>query len=172
MESRPFHYTLLSLVNKPPAEIKFSIFKIAENETIELSYTYIHSKNLVLYQILSESLTKLDLIIFFDLGQNFDFLEFFEIQKVCQIQQKRILVYKIFSFPELFMYLMSIDSFLKDCKKKVIIVIDSLNTYIWNDKPKEKMLDFVLGERIWAILENLKNKYGSINLVCKKSEFQ
>ena len=117
MESTPYQYTLLSLLQQKSIELIINNIKINEGEIIELNYTYMHSKSLLLLEILKEAIKKLDLVIFFDMNLSIDFSGIQDYEK--------ILIYKIFSAPEFFMYISSLNSFLKDCKRKTIIIIDS-----------------------------------------------
>jgi hypothetical protein len=63
----------------------------------------------------------------------------------------------------------TIDSFIRDCKRKFIIIIDSWNTYLWNEKPNEKLIDYSFEQKITEILVDLQTKYNCICVICRKT---
>jgi hypothetical protein len=87
--------TLHQFLNPKPAVLELCDVCIREGEIVEINYTYVHSKSLIVLEILKQSIEKLDIVIFFDMSLSTEFLG---------INTDKVLIYKIFSAPEFFMY--------------------------------------------------------------------
>ena len=161
MDARSYHYTLRSFLQEKPAVIDFRDFQIKEGEIVEINYTYTHSKSLIITEIIKEALKRFDYVLYLDMSMSIDFSEITELD--------RILIYKIFTAPEFFMYMCSIESFLRDCKRRVVIIIDSWNTYLWNEKSREGLLDHTFDRKIFEILLKLQAKFPVTSFICRKS---
>lgn len=161
MEARVFQYTLETFLQQSSSPIDIHYLQLKPGDIIEINYSYVHSKSLLLAEMVKTLLPFFDLIIFFNMSQSFDFSEV--------PQNTNLLIYNIFSVPEFFMYMLSLESFLKDCKKKTLIIIDSWNTYLWNDKAREGLIDHTIEKKLWEIIEKLQVKFLTTTVICKKS---
>ena len=164
MESKLYSYTLKEFFDLKPAAVQLGDVEIREGEIVELNYSYVHSKSILIMQIIKQAVNLIDLVVFFDMSFSFDFCELSQ-----TVSLDKILVYNIYSASEFFLYMISLFSFIKDCKLRVFVIIDSWNTYFWNEKPREGLLEDLLNKKIWESVESLKNRFGVTFFICKKA---
>jgi hypothetical protein len=162
MEYKTRQMTLRDYLNSHQQKISLGPFDISEGDLLELCYFYVHSKSLLLGKIIQVALTNLDAVIFFDMSFSLDFPE---------IQDEKILKYNIFTAWEFLLYLRSLFSFLKDSKLRVLVVIDSWNTYFWTENSREKLLISQLEKKCWESVFELKEKFSATFIICRKTGY-
>lgn len=154
-----YHMTLREYLNSYQIKIPFGPFDLIEGDIIHLTYFYIHSKSLLITNLIQSSLPHFDSILFFDSTFSLNYSE---------IQSPKLLKYNIFNAWEFLFYLRSLHSFLKDSKLRVFIVIDSWNTYFWSENSKEKILISMLESKCWQTVFELKEKFLATFIICRK----